>query len=392
MRVLALASTFPRWANDTEPPFVFLLCKELAKSHEVTVLVPHAPGAKYRENMGGIEVRRFPYFLSQYEKLCYGGGILANIKKNKWVTFQIPFFFLMQFLFFLYLLWHKRPDVVHAHWAIPQGLTVGFSKLFYRFRDVLSIHGSDVFAFRKSRLKNLIAKAALRADFVTVNSSATKKILEHNFGVLHSKIVPMGVDLNKYYPAKSKDEASMKILCVGRLVEQKGFQFMIQAMPAILQDFPQATLTIVGNGPYREYLVQQAEQLLVSGSVNFVGAVSQQVLPDYYHSADYFIGASIMADDGSVEAFGVVFLESLASGLPTVATKVGGIADIIKHKFNGILVEQKNPTQIYEAIKFLHKNPQQKKKMVENGIAWVEEFFSWPKIAQEFTQIYEEIK
>src|SRR6266550_2379820 len=87
--VLVLASTFPRWDNDTTPPFVFELEKRLAKDFNIFVLAPHFVGARKHERMEGLTVHRFQYFWpSKMQKLCYEGGILPNIKKNKLLIFQ----------------------------------------------------------------------------------------------------------------------------------------------------------------------------------------------------------------------------------------------------------------------------------------------------------------
>ena len=89
-RVLVLASTFPRWPNDTEPPFVYNLCRSLADSFAITVLAPHAPGALAFEQMGDVSVHRFRYMWPErLEKLAYG-GILPNLKRNRWLWALVP--------------------------------------------------------------------------------------------------------------------------------------------------------------------------------------------------------------------------------------------------------------------------------------------------------------
>ena len=85
--ILVIATTFPRWPNDNEPRFVYDLTKRLAKKALLKVLVPHAPGAKRHEVMEGMEIIRFPYFLPHsLQRLCYGGGVLPNLKKSWWAS------------------------------------------------------------------------------------------------------------------------------------------------------------------------------------------------------------------------------------------------------------------------------------------------------------------
>src|SRR4051812_924330 len=88
-KVLVLASTFPRWKNDTTPPFVFELEKRLIKDFDINVIAPHYPGAKKYEVIENLKIYRFQYFWpAKFQKLCYDGGILPNLKKNKFLYFQ----------------------------------------------------------------------------------------------------------------------------------------------------------------------------------------------------------------------------------------------------------------------------------------------------------------
>src|SRR5947209_1033664 len=98
-KILALASTFPRWKNDTTPPFVLELEKRLSKDFEIFVLAPHFTGAKKYEEIDNLKIYRFQYFWpAKYQKLCYEGGILPNIMKNKFLLFQGITLILFEFI------------------------------------------------------------------------------------------------------------------------------------------------------------------------------------------------------------------------------------------------------------------------------------------------------
>jgi hypothetical protein len=146
-RVLVLTSTFPRWENDTEPAFVFELSRRLAASFDVTVLSPRTPGSKRQENMAGLRVIRFPYFLQRWEKLAmHGGGILNKLKSNPLYYLMIPFFLLGQLRAVVGLLRSERFDIIHAHWLIPQGFVAALSLLITRQKIPLlcTSHGGDL--------------------------------------------------------------------------------------------------------------------------------------------------------------------------------------------------------------------------------------------------------
>jgi len=92
-RLLILTSTFPRWENDEDPPFVFELCNRLKTDYSIHVLAPNYPGASKEEDFIGIHVKRFRYFFDPFERLAYHGGILAKLKKNPFQYGLLPFFF-----------------------------------------------------------------------------------------------------------------------------------------------------------------------------------------------------------------------------------------------------------------------------------------------------------
>ena len=93
-KLLVTTSTFPRWENDTDPPFVYELSRRLANSFDITVLAPNYPGALTREEMSGIQVHRFRYFFKKLEILAGSEGILPTLKKNVLFNFLVPFFLL----------------------------------------------------------------------------------------------------------------------------------------------------------------------------------------------------------------------------------------------------------------------------------------------------------
>ena len=114
-------------------------------------------------------------------------------------------------------------------------------------------------------------------------------------------------------------------------------------MPAVLAEVPDATLVIVGDGPLRTDLEAQARALSISDKVRFEGAKRPDELPAYYHAADVFAGPSIVAEGGDTDGIPVSFMEAMASGCPIVASRVGGIGELIEDGVSGILVGQQDP-------------------------------------------------
>lgn len=132
LRLLVLTSTYPRWSGDHEPGFVHELSRRLAADFDVTVLCPHAPGAAATEMLDGVRVLRYRYAPEALETLVHNGGIIGNLARAKWKWLLVPGFFLAQAIAAWNCLRRDRPDVIHGHWLIPQGLLLATLSLVVR--------------------------------------------------------------------------------------------------------------------------------------------------------------------------------------------------------------------------------------------------------------------
>ena len=399
--VLVTATTFPRWKNDPEPNFVFKLSSLLSKKgYNITVLAPHYPNAKRFEVMGNLKVYRFSYFYPvRLQKLCYEGGILENIKKSFLAKIQVPFLLVSEYFHIAKIIKKEKIDFIHAHWILSQGFIAAVIKKIYKIPCLSTAHAGDIFTIKNNFLKNLAKFAISNSSYVTANSSFTKSVILKIHDFKNIEIIPMGVNLSSFNPKNKDDKLREKydiknefILFVGRLVEKKGAEYLIKAMPFVLKRLPEAKLLIVGNGPEKNKLVNLARELNMESSVIFTGSILNKDLPRFYATADVFAGPSIVTEKGDTEGLGIVFLEVIASGLCVIGTNVGGIPDIIKHNKTGILVEQKNPGQLANAIVNLLKDKNLQKRLSKNAIQHVKNTYSWNIVAEKFAKIYSKIK
>ena len=127
--LLVLTSTYPRWADDPEPGFVHELAKRLTNHFRVIVLGPHAPGASATEVLDGVEGVRYRYAPDRLETLVNDGGIVTNLRRDKWKLLLVPGFVLAQSWCTWRLVRTGSVDVIHAHWLIPQGLIAAMLRL-----------------------------------------------------------------------------------------------------------------------------------------------------------------------------------------------------------------------------------------------------------------------
>lgn len=375
-RLLITASTFPRYAGDTEPRFILDLAVELQKYFEVTVLVPAAPGAEDTEVLEGIRVERYHYFpIHRLETLCYPGAIVPRIREKKARALLVPFLFAGLYC----AVWNRRKDYdcIHAHWIIPQGIVQSFFSVPY----LLTGHGGDVTSLNRGIIKHLKKRAIRRAKRFTVVSEALKEETLRLFAEKEQELIaaktavqPMGCQSRRFGAAYRKNNywsqgKEKVVLFVGRLAEKKGVAYLIEAMQWI-----EGKLVVVGDGPLKEELVRQARQLLPEDKVLFMGAKSHEELPEIYASADVFAAPSVTAKDKDKEGFGLVILEAMASGLPVAAFASGGITEIIRHEENGLLAREKDSAELACQINRLLNDGELRSRIIRNTEATVRQY------------------
>ena len=205
-----------------------------------------------------------------------------------------------------------------------------------------------------------------------------------------------GVDTSEFYPGAGgkavRDRLGLGdrpvVVCVSRMVPRKGQDTLIHAWPLVLATTPDATLLLVGDGPYRNRLERMARHLGVDGSVVFTGAPSRAELPAYFDAGDVFAMPCRTRRRGlDVEGLGMVFLEAAATGLPVVGGDSGNSADAIRDGETGYVVPGVSVADLADRLKRLLNDPCAAKAMGEKGLAWVHQEWRWEIITQRFAEI-----
>ncbi|MBS0570649.1 MAG: glycosyltransferase [Proteobacteria bacterium] len=384
-RLLVVTSMFPRWADDTEPGFVFELCRRLAARFEVRVLAPHAPGAALRETLDGVEVIRYRYAPRRLQTLAYGGGIVPKLRRQPWKWLLVPVFLVGQYRAIRRELRRWRPQVVHAHWIIPQGVLAALA-VGKRPRPafVATAHGTDLFAFNGNLMRRLKRLVLDRCAGATVVSGAMRDAaiaLGADAGKIG--VAPMGVDLRDRFTVDDRIVRSRnQILFVGRLAPSKGLNILLDAMPQILSAQPEATLTLAGFGPEEDALRAQAQRLNIDPRVTFAGPLPQSALPDWYRRAAVFVAPYVRTQAGEQEGFGLTIVEAIGCGCPVVATDMPGSRDILGEDAD--LIEPGNAQALAAAVvKVLAGND----AAAAHRARWrerVAEKFDWRQVADQY--------
>jgi len=393
VKIVMTTSSFPRGPEDWAGVFVLSLARELARrGHRVTVAAPHAPGLPRSEVVDGVEVVRFRYMRPEgLEALAYGRGMVANVRRRPWLLSLVPGFVAAQGLVLRKLA--SDADVVAAHWLLPQGMAARLCGV----SPVVILHGSDVHLVGGGMVRLFARWILSGAVGVVANSAATARRAQTIAPETPVRIIPMGVEVERFSPPgndlkKISKDIAPRIVGVGRLIPLKGYRYLIEAMPKIRGAFPEAALTLVGDGPEKRGLEQLADALGVGAAVTFTGEAPHSDVPGILREHDLFVLPAIVTETGETEGLGTVMLEAMAAGLPVAASDVGGIPDIIEHERCGLLFSQKNPDAVAEAVIRLAGDGNLRGRIIEAAKGRVRERFSWPVIAEQYEELFLHIR
>jgi len=265
--------------------------------------------------------------------------------------------------------------------AAPLALMAGKLRSAGASNIVALTHGHEVWWAKIPILKSLLKKIIKDVDHLGYLGDFTKGEIAKisNQPQKFLQIAP-GIDTEHFAPKSGRGDLIEKyrldgrrvIVSVGRLVHRKGQDELVKAMPKILEQFPDAILLFVGEGPIKQMLFNSAKQLGVLPKVVFAGRVSHHDLPDYICLGEIFAMPVRSRFSGlEVEGLGIVYLEASACGLPVIVGNSGGAVDAVLDKKTGLLVDGTKSDQIADAICELLANPERAKQMGAAGRDWV---------------------
>jgi phosphatidyl-myo-inositol dimannoside synthase len=302
-------------------------------------------------------------------------------------------------------LFRFRPQEIWTHHIVPVGTACWLYSFFHLTSYTVFLHGLDFDLVRRNVWKRFLARRILlRAKRVVVNSKSLRHevvqfIKRDDVEVIYpcvsselivaSETKRKGLkhhtpeELAKMFVSqvagsvgagvavvKKDAQESVKLLTVARLVERKGHVKVLRA----LQKVPNVTYTIVGDGPMREVLHQEAMVLGVIDRVSFLATVSDEQLPNVYASHDIFVMPTTKSEYDR-EGFGIVYAEAGVFGLPCIATDIPGVNEAIVHKSTGLLIED-TPRAFCEAIKKLADSPGLRSRLGGSARVYVLEQFT----------------
>ncbi len=291
-------------------------------------------------------------------------------------------------LFFKTLKLSKDASLIHAHITYPNGIIAYLVHKITKIPYIITLQGDELFDYPEKKLLKLLKfpiKLALKnSSKIHCISNALSTSIQKNFNISKEKItiIPNGVNINQFKNAKKinlhKKYSSKSILIsVSRLTIKNNLSLVIES----LKNMQDIKFIIIGSGPEEEKLKKLAKKLNVNAT--FLGYIENKKIPFYLKDADIFIRTP------TTEGLGIVFLEAMAANVPIIASKVAGIPDIIKHNYNGILVNL-DKKEIRNAINLLLKSQLLRKKLTKNASKFVKDY-DWPIIYKKTFNLYQTV-
>lgn len=378
MKILMLTWEYPPRIVGGIARVVHDLSKRLIKDgHDVTVVTYRDGDTPYYENDKGVEVYRVDNYM---------------IRPNNFIDWIMQLNFNMVAKASEIIAKEGKFDVIHAHdWLVANSAKT--LKHAYDIPLVSTIHATEsgrnsgIHDDTQRYINDIEWMLTYESTEVIVNSNFMKGHVQGLFGLPFDKIdvIPNGINLTNFNGVERDYEFRRQyaldnekiILYMGRLVYEKGIQHLIAAMPKILNGYHDTKLVIAGKGGMIDELKAEAKAMGIENKIYFTGYLNAKQVQKMYKCADIAVFPS------TYEPFGIVALEAMLAGVPTVVSDVGGLNEIVEHGVTGMKSYAGNANSIADSILALLYDHQLAANVSKNAKAKVKELYNWNKIAQD---------
>ena len=385
MKILMLTWEYPPRVVGGISKVVYDLSHKMVKEGNEVTVVTYKDGdnVKYYENDKGVEVYRVDNYM---------------IRPNNFIDWIMQLNFNMITKANEIINKNGKFDVIHAHdWLVAY--SAKSIKESYNIPLISTIHATE--SGRNSGIHDETQRYINDSEWmltyesseVVVNSNYMKNEVQRLFGLPYDKInvIPNGVNLQLFsnvnvdydFRRQYAMDNEKIILYVGRLVYEKGIQNLIAAMPKILDRYHDSKLIICGRGGMIDELREQVKYLGIDNKVYFAGYCDSKKMQKMYKCADVAVFPS------TYEPFGIVAIESMLSGTPTIVSDVGGLNEIVEHGVTGMKSYAGNANSIADSVLALLFDPKLCANISQNAIKKVKENYNWAKITDNTYYVYQ---
>lgn len=285
----------------------------------------------------------------------------------------------------------RRPvATLHAGRVLPEGMVALLIGRLFGKPVVIYAHGEEITTWNTPLKQRALRFVYRNADTVVANSRFTRDLLLVR-GVAGERIrlIYPGVDTRRFRPGLEIGDlrrdigagGAKLILSVGRLTRRKGFDQVIQALPALLERGVDVHYALIGIGEDEDYLRRLAAEQGVSERVHLLGHVSPEDLPRWYNAADVFAMPN-REIGGDTEGFGMVFIEAAACGTPAIAGQAGGTGSAVLDDETGLRIEGADLNQVIEALYRILGDEALARRLSRNALERVQREFAWEAVAE----------
>lgn len=405
MKIVILTHTFPRFFGDSSAPFMGVLAEALSRFAKLYVLIPFdvkltlPTKARYK-------LLSFKYaFFQKMHLLGYSRTLQDDKRIGIKMLLLSPLYILLGSYALLRLIRKEKIDLISAHWIIPNGFISFIVSKICKIPYTVTIPGSDIYLASKSKLYFMMAKVAAEGASVVFSDSRRylnqlsnlkiipKKTLVINYGVNPAKFKIREKNIKLMKKLRIKKEETV-LLSVGRIVQKKGFVYLIRAAAILKSRNICFKLIIIGDGNQKQKLIDEINKLKLNDLVILTGTIDYHMLSKYYNLADIFIMPSIKDDEGNIDASPVALMEAMLSGLMVVTTEE--TIDINLSKKNEFLkfTKERNPGQIADGVIYLNSYLKRKRniKMIKSKIRQASlKQFSALNVAKKYISLFKSI-
>jgi glycosyltransferase involved in cell wall biosynthesis len=274
-----------------------------------------------------------------------------------------------------------QPDIFHAIDVAVCGIIA--ADLDYH-PLIISAIGSDVLIAMKTKRKDAIVNALRKADLVHCAGENISQAVK-NAGIDPNKLVEIkfGVDTERFKPDINLREKVPTVISTRNLAPVYDVITLIEAIPLVLEKYPNTRFIIAGWGPLKESLIRRTKELKIESHTMFIGKFSNEEMPAYLNGSSIYVSTAI--SDGGLA---VSTAEAMSCGLPVIVSDYGGIKKWIKDFENGFVIPSKSPSILAERILFLLENPEIGRKYGENNRNIILQDFNYEKEMVKLEGVY----
>ncbi len=382
-KILVLTTSYPSDEHDPSGIFIAKLLAAIRKrGHLVKVIAPTNGLFHGRRTLNGIETVRFGYFLPRsLERLTTAaGGIPETMAKSLLARIQlVP----MMVGFLIKALVEIRDcDLIYANW-LGAGIVGAAVKAITGKPLVVSFRGDDAYLARDRNIWRVLTNWVIRRSDVVAPVSGQLRDILLDLGTPEDRCrVPRrGVDLEMFYPEPREPTDEIKIIYLGAVIRKKGLQDLLTALTD--RAFSNTRLIIAGSGVDAPELMELSERLQLNDRVNWMGAQSPE------NAARLVRGSDILCLPSYTEGRPNVINEAMASGVPVVATRVGGIPEMVQEGETGLLYDPGHVPGLRQCLSTLVENPALRAQMGQHAREFVvKSGLSWDTTALDFESIF----